>query len=92
LEQGVVHRTFGEIYHVLENRDEADAEFRRSLNVLEEIQSRPELAQTLLAYGRFRRGDNQQIDRSLIQRTLDLFVEMGATGWIEEANAALSVA
>jgi tetratricopeptide (TPR) repeat protein len=49
LEQGVVHRTFGEIYHVLENRDEADAEFRRSLNVLEEIQSRPELAQILVS-------------------------------------------
>ena len=90
--EGVVHRTFGEIYHVLGNRDEADAEFRRSLNVLEEIQSRPELAQILVSLWAVSTGDNQQIDRSLIQRALDLFVEMGATGWIEEANAALSVA
>jgi hypothetical protein len=36
-------------------------------DVLDEIQSRPELAQTLLAYGRFRRGDNRQEDRILIR-------------------------
>ena len=92
LEQGVVHRTFGEIYRALDNRDEADAAFRRSFDVLDEIQSRPELAQTLLAYGRFRRGDNRQEDRILIQRALSLFEEMGATGWAEEARAALAAA
>ena len=92
LEQGVVHRTFGEIYGSLGNWDEADAAFRRSLEVLGEIQSRPELAQTLFAYGRFRRGDNRQIDHTLIQRALDLFEEIGATGWAEEARAALFVA
>jgi len=62
----------------------------RSLDVLDEIQSRPELAQTLLAYGRFRRGDNRQKDRILILRALRLFEEMGATGWVEEARAALA--
>jgi tetratricopeptide (TPR) repeat protein len=92
LEQGVVHRTFGEINRALGNRDEADTAFRRSLDVLDEIQSRPELAQTLLAYGRFRRGDNRQEDRILIQRALRLFEEMGATGWVEEARAALAAA
>jgi tetratricopeptide (TPR) repeat protein len=92
LEQGVLHRVFGEISRALGNRAEADSAFRRSLEVLDEIQSRPELAQTLLAYGRFRRGDNKQEDRMLIQRALRLFEEMGATGWIQEARAALAAA
>jgi len=92
LEQGMVHRVFGEINRALGNRAEADAAFRRSLEALDEIQSRPELAQTLLAYGRFRRGDNKQEDRMLIQRALRLFEEMGATGWIQEARAALAAA
>ena len=56
------------------------------------MQSPPELAQTLLAYGRFRRGDNTQEDRTLIERALRLFEEMGATGWIQEARAALAAA
>ena len=56
------------------------------------IQCPPELAQTLLAYGRFRRGDNTQEDRALIERALRLFEEMKATGWIEEARAALTAA
>jgi hypothetical protein len=58
--------------------------------VLEDIQSRPELAQTLLAYGRFRRGDNAREHRALIERALQLFEEMNATGWIQEARAALN--
>jgi tetratricopeptide (TPR) repeat protein len=90
LEQGVVHRTLGEIYRAMGQRDEGDAAFRRSLDILEAIQSRPELAQTLLAYGRFRRGDNRQEDRALIERALRLFEEINAPGWVEEARAALA--
>jgi hypothetical protein len=67
LEQGATHRVLGEVYQAMGNRAEADAAFRRSLEILGEIQSRPELAQTLLAYGRFRRGDNAQEDRALIK-------------------------
>jgi len=90
LEQGATHRVLGEVYQAMGNRAEADAAFRRSLEILGEIQSRPELAQTLLAYGRFRRGDNAQEDRALIERALRLFEEMNATGWIEEARTALA--
>jgi class 3 adenylate cyclase len=90
LEQGATHRVLGEIHHALGARAEADAAFRRSLEVLEGIQSRPELAQTLLAYGRFRRGDNALEDRVMIERALALFEQMNATGWIEEARAALA--
>jgi len=92
LEQGATHRVLGEVYQAMGNRAEADAAFRRSLEILGAIQSRPELAQTLLAYGRFRRGDNEQEDRALIERALRLFEEMKATGWIEEARTALAAA
>jgi class 3 adenylate cyclase/tetratricopeptide (TPR) repeat protein len=92
LEQGAAHRVLGEVYQAMGDRDEAAAEFRRSLDVLEAIQSRPELAQTLLAYGRFRRGDNRQEDRALIERALRLFEEINAPGWVEEARAALAAA
>jgi len=90
LEEGAGHRILGEVHQAMGARDEADAAFRRSLEVLDEIQSRPELAQTLLAYGRFRRGDNMLEDRALIERALHLFEEMNATGWVEEARAALA--
>jgi hypothetical protein len=80
----------GEVYQAIGNRREADAEFRRSLDVLEAIQSRPELAQTLLAYGRFCRGDNRQEDQVLIKRALCLFEEINAPGWAKEARAALA--
>jgi class 3 adenylate cyclase/tetratricopeptide (TPR) repeat protein len=90
LEQGAAHRVLGEVYEAMGNRDRADGAFRRSLDVLEAIQSRPELAQTLLAYGRFRLGSNRQDDRTLVQRALRLFKEINAPGWIEEARAALT--
>jgi tetratricopeptide (TPR) repeat protein len=92
LEEVAAHRVLGQVYEAMGDRAEADASFRRSLEVLDGIQCPPELAQTLLAYGRFRRGDNTQEDRTLIERALRLFEEMKATGWIEEARAALAAA
>ncbi len=89
LEQGATRRVLGQVHEAIGNRAEANAAFCRSIEVLEEIQSPPELAQTLLAYGRFRRGDNAQEDRAMIERALALFEEMGASGWIAEARAAL---
>jgi tetratricopeptide (TPR) repeat protein len=90
LEEGASHRVLGQIHAQTGHKAEADAAFQRSLEVLEDIQSRPELAQTLLAYGRFRRGDNAREHRALIERALQLFEEMNATGWIEEARATLN--
>ena len=89
LEQGAGHRLLGQAYAAKGAHAEADASFRRSLEILEAIQCPPELAQTLLAYGRFRRGDNVLEDRRLIERALSLFATMEATGWIAEARAAL---
>ena len=90
LEEVAAHRVLGQVHEAMGDRAEADAAFRRSLEVLDTIQCPPELAQTLLAYGRFRRGDNTQKDRALIERALCLFEEMKATGWIEEARVALA--
>jgi tetratricopeptide (TPR) repeat protein len=92
LEEGAAHRLLGQVHQATGDRAEADAAFRRSLEILGNIQCRPELAQTLLAYGISRRGDNSQEDRVMIARALSLFEEMNATGWIEEARAALAAA
>jgi tetratricopeptide (TPR) repeat protein len=90
LEEVAAHRVLGQVYEAMGDRSEADAAFLRSLQALDGIQCPPELAQTLLAYGRFRRGDNEQEDQKLIQRALNLFEEMKATGWIDEARLALA--
>ena len=92
LEEVAAHRVLGQVLEAVGERAEADAAFRRSLEILAGMQCPPELAQTLLAYGRFRRGDNTQEDRTLIERALSLFEEMKATGWIEEARLALATA
>ena len=67
----------------------AETAFRESVAMLEAIQSRPELAQTLLAYGGFLQRDDQATGRAMMVRALALFEEMDATGWIAEARAAL---
>jgi tetratricopeptide (TPR) repeat protein len=89
LEEGASHRVLGQIHAAMGDKWESESAFRRSLQVLEEIQSRPELGQTLLAYGRFRQRDDAAEGRAMIERALGLFEEMDATGWIEEARAAL---
>jgi hypothetical protein len=60
--------------------------FRGSLRILGAIESRPELAQTLLAYGRFRMGADPAQGRGLIEQALRLFEEMGAEGLAAEAS------
>jgi tetratricopeptide (TPR) repeat protein len=92
LEEGAAYRAIGQAHEAMDNRAEAAAAYRRSIQILEETRSLPELAQTLLAYGRFQQGDNQLEDRAMIERALALFEEMNATGWIEEAHAALGPA
>ena len=89
MEHGAALRVLGQMCEAVDDRGAADAAFRQSLEVLEAIQSRPELGQTLLAYGRFRARDDAAAGRALIERALGLFEEIGATGWIEEARAAL---
>lgn len=90
LEEIAAHRVLGQALAAIGDQAGANAAFRQSLDLLDQVQCPPELAQTLLAYGRFRRGDNTQEDRVLIGRALRLFEEMKATGWIEEARAALA--
>jgi tetratricopeptide (TPR) repeat protein len=90
LEEVAAYRVLGQVHEAMGDRAEAELAFRHSLEVCEKIQCPPELAQTLLAYGRFRRGDNAQEDRALLERALRLFEE--ATGWIEETRSALAAA
>jgi len=90
MEHGAALRVLGQTCEALADLDAADAAFRQSLEVLEAIESRPELGQTLLAYGRFRKRDDEAAGQTLIERALVLFEEMDATGWIAEARAALA--
>src|SRR5262245_7397705 len=92
LEEGAARRTLGQVYEAMGTRGEAEAAFCSSLGVLKQIQCPPELAQTLLAYGRFRLGDKARGDMTLIKRALKVFDDVDATGWIEEARAALDLA
>jgi tetratricopeptide (TPR) repeat protein len=90
LEQGAAFRVLGQSYEASGDASAADAAFRRSLEVLEAIQSRPELGQTLLAYGRFRTRTDTAAGQALIERALELFEAMDASGWIAEARQALA--
>jgi hypothetical protein len=87
--EGAAHRILGQACETKRSSAEAEAHFQRSLGVLRAIQSRPELAQSLLAYGRFKLRDDPAEGGRLLRDALALFEEMDATGWIEETRAAL---
>jgi tetratricopeptide (TPR) repeat protein len=89
MEQGAALRVLGQASAAAGDLAAAAGAFGQSVEVLEATQSRPELAQTLLAYGRFRSGGGDADGRPLMLRALALFEEMDATGWIAEARAAL---
>ena len=90
LEQGAAHRVLGQAFEADGQRAEADASYRRSLEIFERIQSLPELGQTLLAYGRFRLADDAEEGRRLVGRAHAIFEEIGATGWSRETEAILT--
>jgi class 3 adenylate cyclase/tetratricopeptide (TPR) repeat protein len=89
LEEGAARRVLAQAHDAAGDMERAEREFGASLDILEDIQSRPELAQTLLAYGRFRLRGDRENGRRLIERALGIFEEIGATGWIAETRAAM---
>ena len=88
LELGAAHRVLGEINAAAGDTVAADTSFRQSLDVLGKIQSQPELAQTLLAYGRFQHKIDREESTRLLNRALALFEAIGADGWAVETMAA----
>ncbi|NIP46143.1 MAG: AAA family ATPase [Gammaproteobacteria bacterium] len=89
VEHGVVPRVLGQALEAMGRRDEAEIEFRRSLDRLGKIQSKPELGQTLLAYGRFKDEDDKDQGRQLLTKALEIFDDINAPGWIAETRVAL---
>ena len=89
LEEGAAHRVLAQAHDAAADVEAAEREFRASLDILEDIQSQPELGQTLLAYGRFRSRRDPPGGRRLIERALGIFEQIGATGWTAEARAAM---
>jgi len=92
LEQGAAHRALAQAHEADGDDAAARAQFQSSLAILNKIQSPPELAQSLLAYGRFQLKTNAEEGRELMERALAIFEELNATGWIEETRAALALA
>lgn len=90
LEQGAAHRVLGQVLDAAGEREQASAALAKSLEIFEEIQSLPELGQTLLAYGRYKLSDESADARRLIARARDIFTRIGAIGWVAEADAALA--
>jgi tetratricopeptide (TPR) repeat protein len=92
LEQGAAYRALGQALEASRQCVEAEAAYRRSLETLENIQSLPELGQTLLVLGRFTLADDVAEGRRLVERARAIFDEIGATGWSREAADALKPA
>ena len=92
LEQGAAHRALAQAHEADDDDAAARAQFHNSLAILGKIQSPPELAQSLLAYGRFQLKTNAEDSREHLERALAIFEKLGATGWIEETRAALASA
>ena len=88
-ELGAALRVCAEAYAKLDDRGAAEHSFQASLRSLEAVQSPPELAQTLLAYGRFLIGERREEGVGLVQRASLLFAEIDAPGWQAEAQALL---
>jgi tetratricopeptide (TPR) repeat protein len=88
LELGAAQRALGQVLEASGDRELAGAALAQSLETFEEIQSLPELGQTLLAYGRFKLADDAAEGRRLIARARDIFARIGAVGWVAEADAA----
>ncbi len=92
LEQGAAHRALAQAHEAAGDNAAARAQFESSLAILGKIQSPPELAQSLLAYGRFQLKTNAEEGRALMERALAIFEDLNATGWVEETRAALALA
>ncbi len=92
LEQGAAHRALAQAHEADDDDAAARAQFHNSLAILGEIQSPPELAQSMLAYGRFQLKTNAEEGKELMERALAIFEDLGATGWINETRAALESA
>ncbi len=89
LEQGAAWRAIGQIHEAMGNHTDADVAYRHSVELLEPVKALPELGQSLLAYGRSKLVADPTEGRHLIERARGIFAEIGATGWVPEADRAL---
>ena len=63
--------------------------FEESLSILRTIQSRPELGQSLMAYGRHKLRDDPAVGLDYMNSAVQVFTEIDADGWINEVNKLL---
>ena len=86
LELGASTRVLAQIQAAKGQTDAADEAFKLSIETLEKIRCRPELGQSLLAYGRFKAVEDAVGGELVIDNALAIFEDLGATGWIEDAR------
>jgi tetratricopeptide (TPR) repeat protein len=91
LELGAAQRVLGQVLEASGDREQAGAALAQSLETFEEIQSLPELGQTLLAFGRFKLADDAAEGRRLIARAREIFARIGAVGWVAETDATAAL-
>ncbi len=89
LERGVAFRALGQALQASGSRLEADEHFHGSIEALSKIQSKPEFAQSLLAHGCFKHEEDAAEGKRLINEALSIFQEIGASGWIKEAQGVI---
>ncbi|MDQ7849428.1 MAG: adenylate/guanylate cyclase domain-containing protein [Armatimonadota bacterium] len=84
--------TLGKVRAAQGRGEEAEALFRRSLELLEKSEYRVDLALTLYKYGEALRLLGREAEgRQVLQRARQLFAQMGATGFAREIGALLPV-
>lgn len=91
LECGAAFRASAEAKAAGAGIQQAESDFKMSLQILGGIQAKPEFAQSLLAYGIFKQRNRDDSSRALLGRALELFEEMDAPGWIDEARRSMAV-
>jgi len=89
LELGAAHRMLGEAHQAEGSYGEAVRHFEESLSILRAIQSRPELGQSLMAYGRHKLRDDPAVGLDYMNSAVQVFTEIDADGWINEVNKLL---
>jgi tetratricopeptide (TPR) repeat protein len=88
LDEGAALRVLARVRAAAGDDDAARDAFEASLDLLRELESRPELGQTLLRYGEFLKEHHADRGSELIEEAVGIFEATGATGWLQRARAA----
>lgn len=90
LDEGAALRTLARVHAAGGDRAAAIEAFESSLGILREIESRPELGQTLLHYGRLLIQIGDPRGAEMVEDATQTFEAIGADGWLARARDTVS--